>query len=145
MLHLSVCATAWYTTNCPYIRSAFLDLVSACGIYIIEHGTDDATIGVWNALTTTIHVGPEFSFALSRTGADALLQKSLAEVFFTDRVIVRSEQFEKYQAKDFQSIGSALEILGTEVSVRNASVLNEMEANECTGPGYLRGSFRHTS
>lgn len=143
MLHLSVCATAWYTTNCPYTRSAFLDLVSACGIYIIEHGTDDATIAVWNALMTTIHVGPEYSFALSYTGADALLQKSLAEVFFTDRVIIRPEHFEKYQAKDFQSIGSALEILGTEVSAEMHSYL--MKANDCTGPRYLRGSPRHAS
>lgn len=121
MLHLSVCANAWYTTNCPYIRSAFLDLVSACGIHIIEYGTDDATMAVWKALTTTIHVGPDYSFALNNTGAHALLQRSLAEVFFTDRVIIRSEHFEKYQTKDFQNIGSALETLGTEVRVEIAT------------------------
>ncbi|KAF2448148.1 hypothetical protein P171DRAFT_352773 [Karstenula rhodostoma CBS 690.94] len=115
MLHLSVCTPVWYsTTTCPYVKGAFLDLVSVCGMFIVEHGTDESTMNVWAALTAAIEVGPNQTFNLSIAGADALLQKSAAEVFFIDRVIVRPEQIGVYLSKDFQSIGNALQLLATE-------------------------------
>jgi hypothetical protein len=111
MLHLSICTPAWYVdTACPYVKGALLDLVSVCGMFMIEHGTDESTMNVW------IDVGPDHAFNLSTTGADALLQKSAAEVFFIDRVIIRPEQIDVYLSKDFQNIGNALQLLALEVS-----------------------------
>jgi hypothetical protein len=117
MLHLSICTPAWYIdTTCPYVKGAFLDLVSMCGMFLIEHGTDESTMNVWTALTAAIGVGPDHAFSLSTTGSDALLQKSAAEVFFIDRVIVQPEQMDVYLSEDFQNIGNALQLLASEVS-----------------------------
>ncbi|KAL1605095.1 hypothetical protein SLS60_004638 [Paraconiothyrium brasiliense] len=115
MLHLSLCAPARFDqTNCSYVKGAFLDLVSLCGMFIIEHGTDESTMNVWTALATASKVGPNETFNLSSKGADALLQKSAAEAFFIDRVIVRPQQIGVYLSQDFQSIGNVLQSLAIE-------------------------------
>ncbi|KAF1964175.1 HEAT repeat protein-like protein [Bimuria novae-zelandiae CBS 107.79] len=138
MLHLSICTTAWYTEiSCPYVKAAFIDLVTACGMYMIEFGADDATIGVWTALTTAIGIGPEHPFALNISGVDSLLQKSLAEVFFTDRVILRPERIEVYLAKEYQGIGGALQILAAEAPDTCAAALDTID--EVTQLKTLRG------
>ncbi|KAL5444724.1 hypothetical protein PMIN07_003330 [Paraphaeosphaeria minitans] len=115
MLHLGICAPAWYAESfCPYVKGVFLDLVSVCGMFIVEHGTDKSTMNVWIALTTAIGIGPDQTFDLSIVGADALFQQSTAEVFFIDRAIIRPDQISVYLSKDFQGIGNALQLLAAE-------------------------------
>ncbi|OAF99231.1 HEAT repeat protein-like protein [Paraphaeosphaeria sporulosa] len=114
MLHLSICAPAWHTqTSCPYVKGAFLDLVSVCGMFIVEHGTNESAMNVWTALTSAVGVGPDQTFNMSVVRADALLQKSTAEVYFIDRSIIRPDQISVYLSKDFQGIGNALQLLAT--------------------------------
>ncbi|KAJ4298165.1 hypothetical protein N0V90_006064 [Kalmusia sp. IMI 367209] len=115
MVHLSISTTEWYTqSNCSYVKAAFLDLVSVCGMSIIEDPVHEATMSGWAALTSAIGIGPEQAFDLSRTGVDALFQRSLAEVFFIDRAILRPECIDIIVSDKYQSIESALMELATE-------------------------------
>lgn len=81
---------------------------------MIERGTDDPTMSIWAALMAAIGIGPDQTFALSDEGADALLQRSLAEVFFIDRIMIRPEHIGVYLSRDFQSIGDALLVLAND-------------------------------
>lgn len=134
ILHLSVCAPAWYDTNCPYVKATFLDLVSACGTHIVEYGMNETVTKVWDALMDAIGIQTERPFALSKRSADALFQGSFARVFFIDRIIIRPERIGSYLAKDYQNIGDALIMLGTEVSHNLATLADHTTDQKYQAP-----------
>ncbi|KAF2677884.1 HEAT repeat protein-like protein [Lentithecium fluviatile CBS 122367] len=95
-------------TNCPFTKAAFLDLVSLCGMAIIKRPECELTMEAWTKVTTTISTGPEHSINLRNAISSALLQASLAQVFFIDRSILQSACLDTMLSPTYQTIGDAL-------------------------------------
>jgi hypothetical protein len=114
MTEMSKLAEQWYaSSDCPFVRAAFLDVVTLCGMTILRRQGSTAILHAWEELTASVSIGPEYVLGKKRTVGDDLLRKSLAQVFFVDRVILRDNSLEKMASKDYQGIGDALMLLAT--------------------------------
>jgi hypothetical protein len=103
----------YFRQNSLFIRAAFLDLVSLCGIAIIRMPGCQSTMDTWTELTTTISIGPEYPLNLTNATGSALLQRSLSQVFFIDRSILRPDSLETLISREYQTITDALMYLET--------------------------------
>jgi hypothetical protein len=114
MAELSKLAAQWYTpSDCPFVRSAFLDVVSLCGMTMLRRPGSTAILHAWEELTASVSIGSQFSIGTRRVTGDDLLRQSLAQVFFIDRVILRDNSLVQMLSKDYQTIGAALILLAT--------------------------------
>lgn len=112
MINLRQWIPEWYTQlKCPFTRAAFLDIISLCGMAIAQGFESQSTIGAWASLTASLTIGAENSIDLKRANGNALLQRSLARLFFIDRTILRPELLHTKVSRDNQSIGDALLLL----------------------------------
>ncbi|CAN9272384.1 unnamed protein product [Alternaria alternata] len=108
-------ATSWYmTSDCPFVRAAFLDVVSICGKAMLQRANTISIIDAWKDLTTSITIGPEYEIGPSDRHGDALLRTSLAQVYMIDRVILRNDSLQIMVSDDYQTIGDALMLLANE-------------------------------
>jgi hypothetical protein len=114
MTEMSKLAAQWYTpSDCPFVRSAFLDIVSLCGMTMLRRQGSTAILHAWEELTASVSIGPQYAIGVRRATGDDLLRQSLAQVFFVDRVILRDDSLGKMISKDYQGIGGALMLLAT--------------------------------
>ncbi|CAN9318824.1 unnamed protein product [Alternaria alternata] len=117
MEQLGQYATSWYmTSDCPFVRAAFLDVVSICGKAMLQRANTISIIDAWKDLTTSITIGPEYEIGPSDRHGDALLRTSLAQVYMIDRVILRNDSLQIMVSDDYQTIGDALMLLANEDS-----------------------------
>lgn len=65
----------------------------------------------WASLTASIAIGPEHMLDLSSAGENSLLKRSLAQLFFIDRTILRPDCLDAMLSSRYQSIGDALLML----------------------------------
>ncbi|KAF2126132.1 hypothetical protein P153DRAFT_425326 [Dothidotthia symphoricarpi CBS 119687] len=115
MADLTVAAGRWYVaSNCPFIRSAFLDIVSLCGMSVLQRQEHDSTLNAWSTLTAAVSIGPEYALGVSKGEDGALLRGSLAQLFFIDRTILRNDTLSLMVSDEYQSIGDALALLAAE-------------------------------
>jgi hypothetical protein len=115
MRKLSDLAGRWYIpSDCPFVRSAFLDIVSLCGFSIIRTPDAMSLLNMWETLTSVLSIGPQYALDVSIVASDALLMQSLAQIFVLDRVILRDNALAQMVSKDYQSIGDALMLLATQ-------------------------------
>ena len=99
------------TSDCPFVRAAFLDVVSICGKAMLQRANTISIVDAWKVLTTSITIGPEYEIGPSDRHGDALLRKSLAQVYMIDRVILRNESLQIMVSDEHQTIGDALMLL----------------------------------
>jgi hypothetical protein len=120
MQKIAKIAQDWYiSSNCPFIRSAILDLVSLCGIAMFRRSDAvDTLIYHWDELTAQVKIGPKYNLGSSDVHGDALFQTSLAQVFVIDRVIMREDisVLTTTLSNEYQGIDDALMLLATEDS-----------------------------
>ncbi|KAE8856963.1 hypothetical protein PTNB29_08030 [Pyrenophora teres f. teres] len=117
MLMQQVCrhAPSWYTSSsCVFVRAAFLDIVSLFGTTLLAQKDATSILFAWEDLTAGVSIGPEYNIGPSDQQGDALLQTSLAHVYFIDRVILRGKSLGVMVSDDYQGIGDALMLLATE-------------------------------
>ncbi|KAF1847315.1 HEAT repeat protein-like protein [Cucurbitaria berberidis CBS 394.84] len=115
MEELSNFAHQWFVvSNCPFIRSTFLDIVGLCGKTMLQRKDTLSILHAWEGLTASISIGPQYALGSSRKNGEALFRASLAQVFFIDRIIVRDHFLSFMVSKEHQSIGNALILLATE-------------------------------
>lgn len=114
MEKLSHLAEQWYAhSDCPFVRSAFLDTVSLCGLTILRRPNSTSALHPWEVLTSAVSIGPQCALGVSAAAGDALLRVSLAHLFFIDRVILRDNSLAQMVSKEYQGIGDALMLLAT--------------------------------
>ncbi|KAG9189219.1 hypothetical protein G6011_06087 [Alternaria panax] len=115
MKQLGQHATSWYVlSNCPFVRAAFLDIVSICGMAMLQRANAVSILDAWVYLATSIAIGPEYEIGPSDRHGDDLLLKSLAQVYVIDRVILRKDSLQIMVSDDYQTIGDALMLLANE-------------------------------
>jgi hypothetical protein len=116
MRKIAKVAQDWYmSSDCPFIRSAILDLVSLCGMTMFRRA--DAVSSLlhhWGKLAAQVKIGPRYNSGSSDIHGDALFQTSLAQMFFVDRVIMRENALESTLSEEYQGIDDALMLLATE-------------------------------
>jgi hypothetical protein len=128
MEELGAYAEQWYIDNiCPFIRAAFLDVVSICGMAMLRRPDSVNTLPAWEKLTSSVSIGPDYALEVSSTPGDALLGQSLCQIFFIDRVILRDNSLALMVAKEYQSIGDALILLATEDQDNCCAALNTLD------------------
>jgi hypothetical protein len=114
MVRLSKIAEQWYTpSDCPFVRSAFLDVVSLCGMTMLMRHGSTSILHAWENLTASVSIGPQYALGMKRVTGDDLLRQSLAQAFFVDRVILRDNSLGHMVSKEYQGIGDALMLLAT--------------------------------
>jgi hypothetical protein len=114
MTRISKMAEQWYNpSDCPFVRSAFLDVVSLCGMAMLLRQGSTSMLPAWEELTISVSIGPQYALGARRATGDDLLRQSLAQVFFIDRVILRDNSLEHVVSKEYQGIGDALMLLAT--------------------------------
>jgi hypothetical protein len=75
---------------------------------LIKRPAYEPATAAWTGLTATLSIGPEHNISLNSALDDALLQSSLAQVFFIDRSFLRTECLDLMVSSEYQSIGDAL-------------------------------------
>lgn len=102
-------AQQWYiSSDCPFVRATFLDIVSLCGMAMLLRSGSSPLIGAWEKLTSSVSLGPQHAIGARKRTGDALLKKSLAQAFVVDRVILRGDSLSRMTSKGYQNIGDAL-------------------------------------
>ncbi|KAF2844857.1 HEAT repeat protein-like protein [Plenodomus tracheiphilus IPT5] len=115
MKDLGVQAKSWYSSSdCPFIRSAFLDIVAVCGLTMLRRTDTLSILPAWQELTDALSIGPEYALGISGQSGDSLYEISLARVFFIDRLILRDDMLSTVVSEDYQGIGEALMLLATD-------------------------------
>ncbi|KAF1936795.1 hypothetical protein EJ02DRAFT_438294 [Clathrospora elynae] len=105
----------WYVaSDCPFVRAAFLDIVSLCGMTVLRRTDTVSILHAWEALTFSVSIGPQYNLCLSNTYGDDLLQTSLAQAFVIDRTIMRVNALGLMVSEDYEGIGATLILLATE-------------------------------
>ncbi|KAL6704178.1 hypothetical protein ACN47E_008435 [Coniothyrium glycines] len=108
---LTRAASSWYSTSdCGFIRSTFLDIVSQSGLSMLHRG-DANLLPSWNQLATSVSLGPGFSLSSRHLRGNELLRNSLARAFFVDRVILQDKPCSQTGSGIYQSIEDALILL----------------------------------
>ncbi|KNG45382.1 heat repeat-containing protein [Stemphylium lycopersici] len=122
-------APTWYvSSNCLFVRAAFLDIVSLCGMTMLRQTGAVSIMYAWNDLAASVFVGPEYSMGPSDHHGDDLYRNSLAQVFFVDRVIMRDDSLGVMVSNEYQCIGSALMLLATEDPDTCMAALDTLDA-----------------
>jgi len=112
MEELSARAHNWYiTSDCPFVRSAFLDIIAVCGMTMLHRNGTLSILHAWQELTKSVSIGPQYALDVSDRPGDSLLQNSLVRVFFVDRVIMRDDSLSILVCEDYQGIDEALMLL----------------------------------
>lgn len=112
MLELLNCVDRWFTNNaCPFIDTVFFDIISTCGLSILQRQESKSVLVAWTQLTSAISIGPDFGLGVSDESDSPLRTEALARLFVVDRVIVRPESLSTIVSEDYQSIGDALMLL----------------------------------
>jgi len=112
MEELSARAYNWYiTSDCPFVRSAFLDIIAVCGMTMLHRNGTLSILHAWQELTKSVSIGPQYALDVSDRPGDSLLQNSLVRVFFVDRVIMRDDSLSILVCEDYQGIDEALMLL----------------------------------
>lgn len=115
MKQLSNMANFWYIrSNCPFIRSAFLDIVSLCGLALLQRSQSACILPAWESLTQAVLIGPQYALQAIGQDGDSLLRQSLAQVYVIDRVILRDSTLDILVNKHYQGLGEALSMLASE-------------------------------
>ncbi|KAF2624779.1 HEAT repeat protein-like protein [Macroventuria anomochaeta] len=115
LLELINCVDRRFTHNiCPFIDTVFFDIVSTCGLSILQRQESKPVLASWTQLTSFIEIGPEYELGISSESDSPLRIEALARLFIIDRVIVRPESLGTIVAQDYQSIGDALMLLAAE-------------------------------
>jgi hypothetical protein len=112
-----ICGNAprWYASNsCFFVRAAFLDVVSLCGMTMLRQTNAVSVLDTWTDLVGSVSVGPEYGIGPSEHHGDDLFRSSLAQVFFIDRVIMRETSLTVMVSDEYQSIGDALMLLAAQ-------------------------------
>lgn len=108
-------APVWYTSsNCLFVRAAFLDVVSLCGMTMLRQANAVSVLNAWSELTESVSIGPGYNIGPSERFGDDLFHSSLAQVFFIDRVIMPESSLGVMVSDGYQSIGDALMLLATQ-------------------------------
>ncbi|CAO2651647.1 Nn.00g042170.m01.CDS01 [Neocucurbitaria sp. VM-36] len=108
-------ARRWYApSNCPFIRSAFLDIVGTCGMVMLQRAETISILHAWEDLTASVSIAPRYALGFSGKTGEALLRASVSHVFFIDRIIVRDGILDFMLSERHQGIGEALILLATE-------------------------------
>jgi hypothetical protein len=129
MEELSTYAERWYTgNNCPFIRAAFLDVVSICGMTMLRRPESVQITLAWEILTSAVSIGPDYALGVSSAPGDALLMQSLVQIFFIDRVILRDNSLGVMVSKEYQGIGDAMMLLTTQDEDNCCAALNTLDA-----------------
>lgn len=129
MEELSNFARRWYVmSNCPFIRSAFLDIVGLCGMAMLQRTDTLSILHAWENLTASVSIGPQYALGFSGKNGEALLRASLAHVFFIDRIIVRDGILSFMLSETHQGIGEALMLLATEDPDTCCAALETLDA-----------------
>lgn len=114
MQELTNISEQWYVTSrCPFIRAAFLDIVSTCGVAMLRRPDALSILPAWQTLAEAVSIGPQYALRIKRSSSSALLRQSLAQLFFIDRVILRNDCLGQMVNKDYQTIGDALLLFAT--------------------------------
>ncbi|KAH7408541.1 putative death-receptor fusion protein-domain-containing protein [Phaeosphaeria sp. MPI-PUGE-AT-0046c] len=112
MQELSAFTEGWYNDSiCPFTRATFLDIISLCGMTILRRSGSKPILYAWEELTLSVSIGPQYALKVSIDAGSALLRRSLAQVFFIDRVILRESAPGQLASQDHQDIGEALMLL----------------------------------
>lgn len=128
MQKLSETAERWYiSSKCPFIRAAYLDVVSMCGLALLRRSEAMSILYAWTEITTSVSLGPDYALEVSDSSGAALLRQSLAQVFFIDRVILRDDNLALLVSKDYQTIGDALLLLATKDPDTCCTALDTLE------------------
>jgi hypothetical protein len=118
MRKIAKVAQDWYVpSNCPFIRSAILDLVGLCGMTMfVRKDAVDTLLHHWGKLAAQVKISPRYNLGFGDVHGDALFQASLARVFFIDRLILRegSSVSTRTLSGEYQDIDDALMLLATE-------------------------------
>ncbi|KAF3033882.1 hypothetical protein E8E12_002463 [Didymella heteroderae] len=115
LLELLNCVDRWFTHNaCPFIDTVFFDIISTCGLSILQRQESKSVLVAWIQLTSSVDIGPEYELAVSNESDSPLRTEALARLVIVDRVIVRPESLGTIVSEDYQSIGDALMLLATE-------------------------------
>ncbi|KAH7558690.1 hypothetical protein BM1_04827 [Bipolaris maydis] len=112
-----VCRNAhiWYaSSNCLFVKSAFLDVVGLCGMNILRQANAVSVLDSWADLAGSVSIGPEFNIGPSEYHGDDLFRSSLAQVFIIDRVIMRETSLGIMVSDEYQNIGDALMLLAAQ-------------------------------
>ena len=126
---LSSFARRWYVaSDCPFIRSAFLDIVGLCGMAMLNRTDSVSVLHAWENLTASVSIGPQYELGSNHRNGEALLRASLAQVFFIDRVIIRNDNLGVMISDKHQGIGDALMLLATEDPDTCCAALETLEA-----------------
>jgi hypothetical protein len=112
MKELSQYVGQWYASDsCHFVRAAFLDVVSICGMTMLRRPGSTIVLHTWELLTNSVSIGPQYNLGVRRSAGEALLRQSLAQIFFVDRIILRDNSLGLMVSKEYQSIGDALMLL----------------------------------
>ncbi|KAF1925672.1 uncharacterized protein M421DRAFT_423501 [Didymella exigua CBS 183.55] len=115
LLQLLNSVDRWFTHNaCPLIDTVFFDIVSTCGLAILQRQGSESVLVAWTQLTSAIDIGPEYELGVGAESDSPLRTEALARLFIIDRTIVRTESLGTIVSQDYQSIGDALELLAAE-------------------------------
>ncbi|XPS80567.1 hypothetical protein M3J07_012543 [Ascochyta lentis] len=115
LLELINCVERWFTHNrCSFIDTVFFDIVSTCGIAVLQRQESTTVLRAWNQLTSSIEVGPDYEMHVQGGSDSSLRIEALARLFVVDRTIVRPESLGTIVSEEYQSIGDALMLLATE-------------------------------
>lgn len=118
----------WFTHNtCPFIDTVFFDIVSTCGLAILQRKESESVLVAWTQLTASIEIGPEYELGTSSRSDSPLRAEALTRLFVIDRVIVRPESLGTIVSEDYQSIGDALMLLATEDPDTCCAALDTLE------------------
>jgi hypothetical protein len=102
----------WYiSSHCPFIRAAFLDVVSLCGMALARRLDSILALPAWESLVSAVSMGPQYNLGVSAAAGDDLLRQSLAQTFFIDRTILRENSLAVMTSEDYQGIDAALVLL----------------------------------
>ncbi|KAH3938806.1 hypothetical protein HBH70_243090 [Parastagonospora nodorum] len=102
----------WYiSSHCPFIRAAFLDVVSLCGMALARRPDSILALPAWESLTSAVSMSPQYNLGVSAAAGDDLLRQSLAQTFFIDRTILRENSLAVMTSEDYQGMDAALVLL----------------------------------
>ena len=114
ILELINCVDQWFTGNvCPFLDTVFFDIVSTCGLSILQREESASALVAWTQLSASIQIGPEYELGICSNSDSPLRAEALARLFVIDRVIVRPESLGAIVSDNYQSIGDALMLLAT--------------------------------
>ncbi|KAF3051190.1 hypothetical protein E8E11_011182 [Didymella keratinophila] len=115
LLELLNCVDRWFTHNaCPFIDAVLFDIISICGLSILQRQESESVLVAWTQLTSAVNIGPEYELGVGDESDSPLRTEALARLFMVDRVIVRPESLGVIVSEDYQSIGDALMLLAAE-------------------------------